>query len=80
MVDSTLKDLDKAIITINNELKQYDSKLSKLPYLLTINKIDLLDEKELAEIKIRFPEAVFISAEAKTNIEELRQAIVDMNP
>ena len=80
VVDSTLPNLDEVIAIINNELKQYSSKLSKLPQLLLINKIDLLNQEELEAVKKKFPRAIFVSAEIRTNIEELRQAIVEMIP
>ena len=44
------------------------------------DQIDLLNQKELEAVKKKFPTAIFVSAEARTNIEELRQAIEEMIP
>lgn len=78
VVDSTTTEIEKSIEIIKNELEQYDSKLSSLPYLLVVNKIDLLSDDELSSLKKQFPKAIFISAENKLNIEELRSEIVEI--
>ena len=49
----------------------------KVPYLLVGNKLDLLSKEELAELKNEYPEAVFVSAQAKINLEEIEQRIID---
>ncbi|MFH0876203.1 MAG: GTP-binding protein [archaeon] len=46
-----------------------------VPSLIVINKIDLATEKEIIAAKKRFPDAVFVSAENKVNLEALKEGI-----
>ncbi len=46
-----------------------------IPAIVVINKIDLADEYALRECKERFPEALLISADKKTHIEELKEML-----
>ncbi|MBN1377083.1 GTP-binding protein [Candidatus Woesearchaeota archaeon] len=46
-----------------------------VPSLIAVNKIDTVSDELLADIKSRFPNAVFISAEKKINLEKLRESI-----
>ncbi|MFH1063708.1 MAG: GTP-binding protein [Candidatus Woesearchaeota archaeon] len=46
-----------------------------IPGLIVLNKIDLIDEQRLAEIKAEINPDICISAEEKINIEELKDAI-----
>src|SRR5659263_42218 len=43
-----------------------------LPAMVVINKIDLADEYAIRKCKDRFPDALFISADKKVHIEELK--------
>ena len=43
--------------------------------LIVVNKMDLLREQQIAALKKRLPSALFVSAEHKTNIEELKDAL-----
>jgi small GTP-binding protein len=43
-----------------------------LPAMVVINKIDLADEYAIRKCKERFPDALFISADKKVHIEELK--------
>jgi GTPase len=45
------------------------------PRLLVMNKIDLLDEEERRELRLRHPEAALASAETEEGLEELRSRI-----
>jgi GTPase len=45
------------------------------PSLIVFNKIDRVDEERIAQAQEEFPNAVFVSAVEKTNIDTLRQRI-----
>lgn len=45
--------------------------------MLLINKIDTVSDEKIEEVKKRFPEAFFISAETGENLEQLKQGIYD---
>jgi GTP-binding protein HflX len=45
------------------------------PSLIVFNKIDRVDEERLAEAVEEFPNAVFIAASERVNLEILRQRI-----
>jgi GTP-binding protein HflX len=45
------------------------------PRLLSLNKVDLLDEERRRELSIRFPRAIQVSAATGEGLEELREAI-----
>jgi GTPase len=45
------------------------------PRLLVMNKIDLLDEEDRRELRLRHPEALLVSAESGEGLEELRERI-----
>ncbi len=46
-----------------------------IPYIVAINKIDMCDEELLNKLRLKFKDAVFISAEKGIGIEELKEAI-----
>ncbi|NTV23834.1 MAG: GTP-binding protein [Nanoarchaeota archaeon] len=48
-----------------------------LPALLVINKIDMVSAQRLSEIKKQFPDAVFISADRRDNLEMVKQKIFE---
>lgn len=45
------------------------------PRLLVLNKSDLLDEEERAEVRLRHPDAVLVSALADSGLDELRRRV-----
>lgn len=45
--------------------------------LLVINKIDTVTEETVEEVKQRFPDAVYISADQEINLEEVREKIYE---
>jgi GTP-binding protein len=60
---------------LKNELKQFEPKLLKKPFLVALNKIDLLGAKALATLKKKWGEkTVFVSAFQHKGTEELMQA------
>ena len=45
------------------------------PRLLALNKVDLLDDERRRELSFRFPQAVQVSAERHSGLDELREAV-----
>jgi GTPase len=66
---------DSSVATIESELKHYDRSLAAKPRHLVINKIDLLNKTELALLKKKFPQAVFISAKNNQGLEQLTRLL-----
>lgn len=62
-------------ITVDQFIDVIEANRSYIPSLTVINKIDLVDESYLQEIKDRFPDALLISADKRRNIEELKEEI-----
>jgi len=50
LIDITNEDLKKSYKQVKNELKNYSTKLNKKKELIVLNKIDLIDEKEIKKI------------------------------
>lgn len=75
VVDCTT-DVKSSLQTVKDELEKFDHDLLNKPSILVLNKIDLLSEDELLELKKANKDAIFISAEQKTNTNELRNKII----
>ncbi|MBD1164540.1 GTPase ObgE [Pelagibacterales bacterium SAG-MED13] len=56
LIDITNGDLKKSYKQVKNELKKYSSKLNKKNELIVLNKIDLIDEKDVKRIIKDFSE------------------------
>ena len=54
-----------------------DRNKSYVPMLILLNKVDLVDDAYLEELKNYIPEFVPISADKNTNIDELKDMIFD---
>lgn len=69
-------------VTINDELKQYNLRLTERPQLIVANKMDMPDSEEnLKEFRKKFPEDVKvfpISALSRKGLNELLFAIADL--
>ena len=68
LVDASM-DPDRQIDAVRRVLNELE--FAERPVLLVFNKIDLLDEPELDNLRGRFPEAAFLSAHEGTGIDEL---------
>ncbi|MCR4433395.1 MAG: GTPase ObgE [Caldiserica bacterium] len=81
LLDLTGKPLEEWEM-LRNELLLYDSALGNKPYLIALNKCDLLSPEEIAEVRDRFPdnekELLVISAKEGINLEELKIALKEM--
>ena len=77
----TYEDIIKEIDKIKNELNSFDEELIKKDKWIVINKIDLLDEEKISDLKNRFKETdlhvYFISTVNKAGIKELTDNIYE---
>lgn len=69
-----LKDLDedddKSYEKMKREFKKYN-----IPFILVVNKIDLLKEDELNKLKDKYTEGIFISTAKNIGIDDLKEKI-----
>jgi GTPase len=68
------RDVERQIDAVNTVLT--DLEVSERPTVIAINKVDLLSEVEVDKIRGRFPDAVFISAATKNNLDGLLERLV----
>ena len=81
MIDITNSDLKKSYKQIKNELKNYSSKLAKKKELIVLNKIDLIDEKEMNKIIKDFSkntksEVISLSTLKKNSISKVKAKLI----
>ncbi|MCI0329561.1 MAG: GTPase ObgE [candidate division Zixibacteria bacterium] len=75
LLDASSAAPEEDLKKLKNELKQFEPKLVKKPFLVALNKIDLLDGKTLAALKKKWGrKGVFISAFQHKGTEDLMQA------
>ncbi|MBI5680059.1 MAG: GTP-binding protein [Methanobacterium sp.] len=60
-------------VTVDQFIDSLDVSCKYTPTLKVLNKIDLVDEEYLNEIKSKMPDAMFISANKQINVEELKK-------
>jgi GTPase len=81
MIDITNNDLKKSYKQIKNELKNYSTKLAKKKELIVLNKIDLMDEKDVKKIIKDFSkdvksEIVLLSTLEKNSISKIKAKLI----
>lgn len=64
-------------VTMDQFIDALEANRTYIPAIVALNKIDLVDEKYLKEIQKQFPDAIFISANKKINIDALKDEIFD---
>jgi GTP-binding protein len=72
--------LEKSYEHLWHELSEYDSSLRKKPFLMAVNKSDLLEsssefQKDWTSFKKRHPGALLISATARCGLQDLTRAL-----
>ncbi len=76
VVDISKPDFESNILSVKDILKEIDA--DKIPSLLVFNKIDKVNSKRLDNLKIKYKDAVFISALKKAGISDLYSRIRDI--
>ena len=81
LIDITNSDLKKSYKQIKNELKNYSSKLTKKKELVVLNKIDLINEKEIKKIIKDFSkntksEIVTLSTLKKNSVSKIKAKLI----
>ena len=71
--DAEMEDKLRAVREVLDELEVLDT-----PHLLVLNQCDLLDAERRAELKHRYPEAVFTSALTGEGLDDLKEAIFQL--
>ena len=82
LIDITSKDLKKSYQQVKNELKKYSNKLTKKKELIVLNKIDLIDEKEVNHIIKDFKkntksEVIALSTFNKSSVSKIKSKLLN---
>jgi ribosome-interacting GTPase 1 len=64
-------------VTVDQFIDSLDVSCRYIPMLKVVNKIDLVDENYLSELKVKMPDAVFVSANKQINVEKLKRETFD---
>ena len=82
LIDITSEDLKKSYHQVKNELKKYSDKLIKKKELIVLNKIDLIDEKEVNHIIKDFKkntksEVIAVSTFNKSSVSKIKSKLLN---
>ena len=82
LIDITSEDLKKSYQQVKNELKKYSYKLIKKKELIVLNKIDLIDEKEVNHIIKDFKkntksEVIALSTFNKSSVSKIKSKLLN---
>ena len=82
LIDITSEDLKKSYQQVKNELKKYSNKLTKKKELIVLNKIDLIDEKEVNHIIKDFKkntksEVIALSTFNKSSVTKIKSKLLN---
>ena len=82
LIDITSEDLKKSYQQVKNELKKYSNKLIKKKELIVLNKIDLIDEKEVDHIIKDFKkntksEVIALSTFNKSSVSKIKSKLLN---
>ena len=82
LIDITSEDLKKSYQQVKNELKKYSNKLTKKKELIVLNKIDLIDEKEVNHIMKDFKkntksEVIAVSTFNKSSVSKIKSKLLN---
>ena len=82
LIDITSEDLKKSYQQVKNELKKYSNKLTKKKELIVLNKIDLIDEKEVYYIIKDFKkntksEVIALSTFNKSSVSKIKSKLLN---
>ena len=82
LIDITSEDLKKSYQQVKNELKKYSNKLTKKKELIVLNKIDLINEKEVNHIVKDFKkntksEVIALSTFNKSSVSKIKSKLLN---
>ena len=82
LIDITSEDLKKSYQQVKNELKKYSNKLTKKKELIVLNKIDLIDEKEVNNVIKDFKkntksEVIAVSTFNKSSVSKIKSKLLN---
>ena len=82
LIDITSEDLKKSYQQVKNELKKYSNKLTKKKELIVLNKIDLIDEKDVNHIIKDFKkntksEVIAVSTFNKSSVSKIKSKLLN---
>ena len=82
LIDITSENLKKSYQQVKNELKKYSNKLTKKKELIVLNKIDLIDEKEVNHIIKDFKkntksEVIAVSTFNKSSVSKIKSKLLN---
>ena len=82
LIDITSEDLKKSYQQVKNELKKYSNKLTKKKELIVLNKIDLIDEKDVNYIIKDFKkntksEVIAVSTFNKSSVSKIKSKLLN---
>ena len=82
LIDITSEDLKKSYQQVKNELKKYSNKLIKKKELIVLNKMDLIDEKEVNQIIKDFKkntksEVIAVSTFNKSSVSKIKSKLLN---
>ena len=82
LIDITSEDLKKSYQQVKNELKKYSNKLTKKKELIVLNKIDLINEKEVNHIIKDFKkntksEVIAVSTFNKSSVSKIKSKLLN---
>lgn len=67
---------DKDLSSFNKMKKEF--KKYNIPYLLVINKVDILENDEIKEMKKAYENGIFISTKYDSDIEEVKEKLIEL--
>jgi GTP-binding protein len=71
LIDGYAGDIENTYATLHEELEKYDSELVRRSIVKVINKADIIEVAELAKMKKKYPEFLFISAVSGEGVDDL---------
>ena len=82
LIDITSEDLKKSYQQVKNELKKYSNKLTKKKELIVLNKMDLIDDKEVNHIIKDFKkntksEVIAVSTFNKSSVSKIKSKLLN---
>ncbi|MFP8489343.1 GTPase HflX [Gracilimonas sp. Q87] len=76
VVDASSKMADEYIEVVEETLEEIEATNKRT--ILVFNKVDKMDAHQVADMKQRYPNAIFVSAEQRIGLKELERSIEDM--